>query len=70
MTTLEVVPGGVTIRLTVDELYALHNALNEVCNGLDIQEFSSRMGVEREEAATLQEQIHALLEILEPGGPA
>jgi len=69
MTTLEVVPGEVTIRLTLDELYALNNALNEVCNALDIQEFSTRMGVERDEAATLLDQIHALLEVLEPGGP-
>jgi plasmid maintenance system antidote protein VapI len=33
----------------------------EACNGLHIEEFATRMGVEREEVAALLEQIHALI---------
>jgi hypothetical protein len=50
-----------TLRFSEEELYILNNALNEVCNGLHISEFSTRMGAEREEALQQLEQINALL---------
>ena len=51
----------VTIQLSVHELNVLNNALNEVCNGLEIPEFSTRMGAEIEEVLTLLNQINVLL---------
>lgn len=33
------------VSATVDELMIISNALNEVCNGLDLDEFQTRMGV-------------------------
>ena len=65
MTTIEQLPGEATIRFSLTELVTVNNALNEVCNGLHIQEFATRMGVEREEAATLLEQVHALIDRME-----
>jgi hypothetical protein len=47
----------ILIKLTIDELVILNNALNEVCNALDITEFSTRMGAELEEARNLLRQI-------------
>ena len=46
---------GVHVILSKDELRLLNNALNEVCNGVDIEEaeFVTRLGVERSEARRL-----------------
>ncbi len=48
---------GAVVSLSAHELAILNNALNEVCNGLDIAEFSTRMGAELEEAEKLLDQI-------------
>jgi hypothetical protein len=65
MTTIECVPGAATIRVSLQELYILNNALNEVCNALNVDQFAIRMGVEREEAGALLERIHTLASRLE-----
>jgi len=44
---------GARLDVTKTELLTIVNALNEVCNGLDIPEFSTRLGVEKEEALDL-----------------
>jgi hypothetical protein len=41
------------ISLTLHDLYVLHQALNEVCHGIDVPEFSTRMGASREEVLNL-----------------
>jgi hypothetical protein len=54
----------VTVELTQDELVALNNALNEVCNGPDAiedWEFSTRLAVERTEAEDLLTAVGSLL---------
>ena len=49
------------VELTKDELYIINNALNEVCNGIDLEgEFDTRMGCTVEEARELLAKIHAL----------
>ena len=53
--------GGAMIEFSDGELYILNNALNEVCNGLPIPEFSTRMGAEREDSLELLKQINQLL---------
>jgi len=50
--------------LTSEELLTISNALNEVCNALDISEFPTRMGVSLEVALTLQRQCSGLYEAL------
>ncbi|ADG09441.1 hypothetical protein B7G68_04800 [Caulobacter segnis] len=47
------------IRLSIHELTLLSNALNEVCNGGDIDdaEFATRLGAERDELRQLLENI-------------
>lgn len=58
--------GEATARIEVaeDELVMLGNALNEVCNALGT-EFSTRMGVRREDALKLLGEIHGLLGMTE-----
>jgi hypothetical protein len=49
-----------TLELTKDELEIINNALNEVCNGIDLRgEFDIRMGCTIEEARQLLAKIHA-----------
>jgi hypothetical protein len=50
------------IRFSLDEMIILNNAFNEVCNGLDIHEFSLRVGAEREEVAELLSAIGAIID--------
>ena len=58
----------VHVVLGEDELGLLANALNEVCNGVEIEdfEFATRLGVERPEARALLRQVGAALEALPP----
>lgn len=56
--------GRVQLDLSADELLILNNALNEVCNGVDIGdfEFAARIGGGREEARALLERLSAFYE--------
>jgi hypothetical protein len=50
-----------TLELTQNELAILNNAMNEVCNGIDLEgEFQTRMGCTIEAARELLAKIHAL----------
>jgi hypothetical protein len=59
-----------TFRLVVgkDELALIANALNEICNGIEIEdfEFSARLGVERSEARKLLAEVGAALDAPPP----
>jgi hypothetical protein len=49
-------------ELTTDELRIISNALNEVCNGIDLDgEFETRMGVPRERVLVLLSDIQAAI---------
>lgn len=54
-----------TVQLNRTELRIINNALNEVCNGLDITEFSIRMGAKLSKAEELLSQINKQLEQME-----
>ena len=45
-----------------DELLILNAALNEVCNGIAVFEFETRIGADREHVATLLKEIGSLLD--------
>jgi hypothetical protein len=51
------------VRLSKHELSLINNALNEVCNGADIEdaEFATRLGTEREEMRNLLKNIASLI---------
>ena len=52
------------VAISSDELKLLNNALNELVNGIEIEEpeFATRLGATREEAATLLSRIHKFCE--------
>lgn len=45
------------IKLTSDEIWPLLNVLNEICNGLHINDFENSIGVEREIVVNLMDKI-------------
>ena len=56
-------PGEIAIAVTRDDLLLINNALNEVGNGIDIEdwEFATRLGVERDEALALLKVVSTIL---------
>jgi hypothetical protein len=53
------------VRLSRHELVMLNNALNEVCNGLDLDEFSIRMGAEIEEVEALLKEVGSIINTID-----
>lgn len=60
---------GAQVSLNETELMIVAGALNEVCNGVDIDdfEFSARIGTDREEARALLRRVGALYDELARG---
>jgi hypothetical protein len=63
LTETGVTKEGFSLTISVDELKIINNALNEVCHGIhmDDSEFRVRMGVTRQQARTLLDQLHEIL---------
>jgi hypothetical protein len=57
MEILERSKGKAVISFFNDELVILNNALNEICNGVDIPQFETRVGYPRERVEALFELI-------------
>ena len=60
MEILERSKGKAVISFSNDELVILNNALNEICNGVDIPQFETRVGYPRERVEALFEQINSV----------
>ena len=54
-----------TVDLASHEVIILNNALNEVTNGIEIPEFSTRMGADISEAKALLRQIADVIKAME-----
>ena len=48
--------------MTHEELFIITAALNEICNGIDIFEFETRIGSDRERVALLLKEMVSLLD--------
>jgi len=53
------------VRFSTGELLILNNALNEVCHGLNIVEFQTRLGTELGKIRELLSQIGKLIDTME-----
>jgi hypothetical protein len=62
MRVTAVVHRGLTAELSFEELEIINNALNEVCNGLDVWDFPIRMGAEKPEVLKLLHQVSTALD--------
>lgn len=49
-----------TVELSPEELVIIVNALNEVCNGLPMADFSTRIGADRPAAERLLAEVKSL----------
>jgi len=57
MNTIKIYKDKVVLELSKDELGVLSNALNEVCNGIEVWEFDTRMGIKIENARTMLDSL-------------
>ena len=60
MKALAVDGPSATVELSGLDLLILHNALNEVCHGIDILELHARIGANVKEIKALLKQVGAL----------
>jgi hypothetical protein len=60
MELVEQQPSGILIRISMIEAMILNNALNEICNGIDVPEFHARIGCSVAEAQTLLSDFHSI----------
>ncbi|MGB6056894.1 MAG: hypothetical protein WBF71_01415 [Microthrixaceae bacterium] len=59
----------VQMDLTESELNVLRNGLSEALEALEDWEFSTRMGVERDEARRVRDDLRAAVQRMREGGP-
>ena len=60
MNAIKINKDKIILELSKDELGVLSNSLNEVCNGIEVWEFDTRMGIKIEDARIL---LHSLVSI-------
>jgi hypothetical protein len=58
MNVIDIDGANSQIKFSRDELRILNAALNEICNGISIREFETRIGASRQEVANLLNEIH------------
>ncbi|MBA3721682.1 MAG: hypothetical protein H0W88_04705 [Parachlamydiaceae bacterium] len=59
MNAIQINKNKIILEVTKDELGVLSNALNEVCNGIEIWEFDTRMGIKIEEARDMLKKLNS-----------
>lgn len=50
------------ISISREEVLVINAALNEICNGIAVFEFETRIGADRDRVAALQKEMHSLLD--------
>jgi len=62
MEVVDVEAEKVNMNITRDELLIINAVLNEVCNGIDIVEFETRLGADKERVSEFLDEIDQLLD--------
>ncbi len=57
--------GQVIIDLTEDELGLLGNCLNEICHGIKVLDFESKIGIEKQTAQLMLKDISKIYKIMD-----
>ena len=60
MKVLETTRVRATVELSAEEVHMVNNALNEICNGIDIAEFEVRLGLSRPEVTETLSAVQRL----------
>lgn len=56
------------VELSRDEILILNAALNEICNGIALFEFDTRIGAERQQVSELLDGLNELIEKMDGNG--
>ncbi|WP_077965865.1 hypothetical protein [Ensifer adhaerens] len=56
---------GILVWARLKELYILHAALNEICNGIDIFEFETRIGASLDEMNRIMVDLGEIIDATE-----
>ncbi|MDF7669603.1 hypothetical protein PT276_10175 [Orbaceae bacterium ESL0721] len=65
MKIIDIIDKHANISLSYEELLMLNAIFNEVCNGIDVFEFETRIGATKEEVSYLLRQIGNILDKME-----
>lgn len=65
MRTVEILANAALLACSKDEILVIHSALNEICNGIELFEFETRIGASRDAASTLLAEIGGVLNRLD-----
>lgn len=49
----------ITLEISLDELRGFNNALNEVCNGIEVDEFDKNIGMDEESVRGILKSIRS-----------
>lgn len=66
MQIIKAADGKADIQFSFDELMTLNDSLNEVCHGIEVIDFETKIGVSREQAKILLDSVHELINDLRP----
>jgi hypothetical protein len=62
MKIIEIRDHDFDVQLSYDELLIINNALNEVCNGIEVPEFHARMGASLDDVQRVLETLGNIIE--------
>ncbi|MDI2113730.1 hypothetical protein [Commensalibacter nepenthis] len=65
MELIKIVDKQAGISFSYDELLVVNNIFNEVCNGIDVFEFETRIGKSKEEVCCLLKKLGNILDQIE-----
>jgi hypothetical protein len=65
MKVVEIISDQSTVCLSNEELLIINSALNEICNGIEVFEFETRIGASRQRVLALFMQVGVLLDQIE-----
>ena len=70
MNAIKICKDKIVLELSQDELGVLSNALNEVCNGIEVWEFDTRMGINIENARIILESLTSIYKKANQSSPS
>lgn len=62
MKVIDIKKESLSVTLSIDELLIVNATLNEVCNGMAVFEFETRIGANRDQVALLLKEVGLLLD--------
>ncbi len=62
MKSVEISEDSCCVMLKYREMLIINSALNEICNGIDLPEFETRVGAEKLEVEELLESIGSVID--------